>query len=218
MASVASLKNMADAVKNPAQGQGNLAEELKEKKANIAGAFGPASTAATASKPPASSPADRIRPTAKYGDNAGEKRIDVSGMVKPLGKMHDGGEVPKTGAYIMKKGEHVLTPEKKNLMHHAMSLAETALSHPDTEDKEPEPPKKEIREMRIRKGASGGYVIEHHHTHFSHPMEEHTAKDTDDLHDHLEQHMGEPNDGEGNHEESGESTGAQAAEAALGYK
>jgi hypothetical protein len=130
------------------------------------------------------------------------------------GIMHDGGEVPKTGAYLMKKGEHVLTPEKKTMMHHAMSLASTALSHPD--EKEPEPPKKTIKSMHIRK-AGGGYIIEHHHAapHL-HPMEEHTVKDMDSLHDHLGQHMGEPNESAAH--EGAESSGVQAMEAAVGYK
>jgi len=131
------------------------------------------------------------------------------------GVMHDGGEVPKTGAYLMKKGEHVLTPEKKNMMHHAMSLASTALSHPDTEG-EPEPPKKTIKSMHIRK-AGGGYIIEHHHaTPHLHPMEEHTVKDMTSLHDHLGEHMGEPSESAAN--EGAESSGVQAMESAVGYK
>ncbi len=135
-------------------------------------------------------------------------------VVPIKGAMHDGGVVPKTGAYLMKQGEHVLTPEKKNMMQHAMSLASTALSHPD--EKETEPPKKTIKSMHIRK-AGGGYIIEHHHASpHLHPMEEHTVKDMTSLHDHLGEHMGEPNESAA--KEGAESSGVQAMESAVGYK
>ena len=110
------------------------------------------------------------------------------------GIMHAGGTIPETGAYLMKAKEHVLTPEAHGKLKAAMGLAHDALSH---NAEEPQEPKKMIRAMHTRKAADGSYVIEHHHAHFSHPMEEHTAANTDALHDHIEQHFGEPNDGEG---------------------
>lgn len=58
-------------------------------------------------------------------------------------------------------------------------------------------PKKEIHEIRVRKGKSGGHVIEHHHTHPGHhPMEEHVTKTDDDMADHMLQNAGNPNPGE----------------------
>ena len=121
------------------------------------------------------------------GSTPGSYHPASTAMRPPLsGVMHEGGVVPKTGAYLMKKGEHVLTPEKKNMMHHAMSLASTALSHPDMEEKEPPMPKKSVKEIHIRKGKSGGFIMEHHHAAPAvHPMEEHTAPDMDALHDHM---------------------------------
>ena len=147
------------------------------------------------------------------------------GPMKPIsGVMHEGGIVPKTGAYLMKKGEHVLTPEKKNMMHHAMSLASTALSHPDMDEKEPAAPKKTLKEMRIRKGASGGHLITHIHE-MPHPDEEHVSPDTDHLVGHVLQHMTEPNEGEMEAEngesgmdEKNESPATGQMEKAVGYK
>jgi hypothetical protein len=152
------------------------------------------------------------------GSTPGSYHPASTAMRPPLsGVMHEGGVVPKTGAYLMKKGEHVLTPEKKNMMHHAMSLASTALSHPDMEEKEPPMPKKSVKEMHIRKGKSGGFIMEHHHAAPAvHPMEEHTAPDMDALHDHMDQHMGQPPDAEA--AEGAESPGVQAMESAIGSK
>lgn len=58
-------------------------------------------------------------------------------------------------------------------------------------------PKKEIKEVRTRKGKSGGYIHEHHHTRPEHhPMEEHTSADQDAMMEHMLQHMG-GGDGQG---------------------
>lgn len=60
-----------------------------------------------------------------------------------------------------------------------------------------EKPKKEIHEIRVRKGKSGGHIIEHHHTHPSHhPMEEHVTKNDDEMAEHMMQNAGTPNPGE----------------------
>jgi hypothetical protein len=151
----------------------------------------------------------------------GREALDKMNAKYPgLPKMHTGGTVPKTGPYEMKEGEHVLTPEKHEKLKHAMGLAASALSHDPAEEKEPELPKKEVREMHMRKGANGGFIVKHLHVHAHlHPEEEHVHSNMDGVHDHLEQHWGEPNDGEGASEnEKDESPGVQAAEKALGYK
>ena len=217
---IGTLKNIMEAVKHPAEGQGNLAEELKEKKASVNAAMKP--MPATPAKSPTvnkPSPSDLVNPKAKYGDKSPEQRIDVSDWAKPLGKMHQGGEVPKSGTYLMQKGEHVLTPEKKHMMHHALSLAETALGH--SEDKEPEMPKKEIKEMRIRRGASGGHVVIHvNNAPHLHPDEEHVTGSTDGLVDHVMEHMTDPDEGEEEAEmgQHGMDGGKEAIEHAVGYK
>ena len=115
----------------------------------------------------------------------------------------------------MKEGEKVLTPEQHGHLKSALSLAQTALSH----DADKQEPAKEIKAMHIRKASDGSHVIEHHHVHFSHPMEEHTAKNMDELHDHLEQHWGTPNDGENASEtEQDKSPGVAALQKTVGLE
>lgn len=47
-------------------------------------------------------------------------------------------------------------------------------------------PKKHVREVRTRRGASGGYIHEHHHmSPEHHPMEEHTSPDQDAMVQHM---------------------------------
>jgi len=173
-----------------------------------------APAAGTVARPVGTSPVDKTKTQGPYGTGAGEKRIDVDKMTKPLGQMHDGGTVPKTGPYIMKKDEHVLTPENHSKLKSAMALAHDALSGPAQEG-----PKKVIKAMHIRKASDGSHVIEHHHLDYSHPMEEHTAKNMDELHDHLEQHWGSPNDGEeASESEKDESPGVVAASKVVGLE
>lgn len=156
-------------------------------------------------------PGDKINPKAQYGDKPGEKRIDVTDMVKPLGKMHKGGEVKKSGAYELKKGEHVLTEPQKGVL----GLAAHAMSHVADEEKGGMPPKKEVKEMRIRKGASGGHIINHAHTHFSHPDEEHVTSTNKELMAHVMEHMANP---EKEEESEGANDGGKGEmESAVGY-
>lgn len=204
------LKSLFDHVDAIGSGQGNLGAELAEKKAGIEAYKAPVKVGPSAPSRPAPPTSDKMHPKAKYGDQPGEKRMDVKDMVKPLGVMHKGGTIPETGAYVMKKGEHVMTPEKHDMMKNAMSLAATALSN---EEDKPAEPKKQVKEMRIRKGASGGNIIEHHHMmpHL-HPMEEHTAKDMAELHDHMDKHMMD------HQEPDADDGGKDAIQQAVGFK
>jgi len=64
-------------------------------------------------KPLIASPRDRVNPQAKYGARAGEQRIDVSDMTKPLGalpriNLEDGDHQ----LIVAKRGERVLTPDQ----------------------------------------------------------------------------------------------------------
>lgn len=61
---------------------------------------------------------------------------------------------------------------------------------------EADKPAKKVNEIRIRHSANGGHIIEHHHTHHSHPVEEHTTKGDDALAGHVMDTMGTPNPGE----------------------
>ena len=120
-------------------------------------------------------------------------KIDTTprfGMGRPLGSFKKGtSHVPKTGIYKLHEGEAVI-PKEKNMD----SVKDKMISSLGGDEKKP---KKEVKEIRTRKGKSGGYIHEHHHTHPEHhPMEEHTSKDSAAMHDHMEEHMGEPNPGE----------------------
>ncbi len=58
-------------------------------------------------------------------------------------------------------------------------------------------PKKEIKEIRVKKSHNGGHIITHKHHHPEHhPDEEHTTKGDDEMVSHMMQHAGTPNDGE----------------------
>lgn len=60
-----------------------------------------------------------------------------------------------------------------------------------------EKPKKEIKEMHVRKSHNGGHIITHkHHAPEHHPDEEHTTHGDDAMVEHMMQHAGTPNPGE----------------------
>lgn len=178
-------------------------------------------------------PGEKIHSQPAYGTGAGakrgEKRIDTSGMTKPLGapatpvaaapKMHDGGTVPKTGQYTLKAGEKVLTPEQHGHLKSAMALAHTALSHEPDHDITPP---KVVKDMKIRRSANGGHIVTHVHTHFEHPDEEHTTEGPDGLVNHVLHHMTDPDDEEMEADAGKapipESKGTAAAEEAVGLK
>lgn len=130
-----------------------------------------------------------------YGSNpaSGEKRINVSGYQKPLGQMHKGGTVPKTGPYIMKEGEKVLTPEQHGQLKNAMSLASSALSHDDQGPQEPEMPK-HLREMHIKELHTGGFHVQKHDGKGG--MTEHGAPHNDAVVGHFMDHMSHPDEDE----------------------
>ena len=92
----------------------------------------------------------------------------------------DGGVVEKTGLAKVHEGERVLTKEQQ--MGHGMyDMAKEGMAGGE------EKPKKEISHITVRK-AKNGHIIEHHHTHPSHKMEEHVAKDKMSMLQHLADH------------------------------
>lgn len=148
-------------------------------------ATAPATPAAPAKTPTAN--VDKIKPTAKYGDRPSEQRIDTSSMTKPLGSFAKGTDyVPKTGQYKLHEGEAVI-PKEKNMKTHTDKM-KASLSGDDK-------PKKEIKEMHVRKSANGKHIVKHVH-HTGHPDEEHVMDSMADLHSHLDAHAGDPNQGE----------------------
>lgn len=157
---------------------------------------------------PVGAPAPMKPVQGPYGTGSGEKRIDVGPMVKPLGQMHKGGTVPKTGPYIMKEGEKVLTPEQHGHLSNALSLAQGALSH----DEAPEPPKaaKVGSTFNARRLDDKSFHVRKGHTApGDHPDEESSAPDMKGLIKHLQDHFGK---------DEPESPGVEAAESTVGLK
>lgn len=192
-----------------------LNERAKMQQAGVDALKPTAAPKGTAMRPVGASPVDKVAPKAKFGDRPGEKRINTDEMTKPLGQMHSGGTVPKTGPYVLKEGEKVLTQGQHNHLKNAMGLAHDALSGPEHDNK----PAKIVKEMHIRKTDNGGYIAKHIHTSFEHPDEEHVHPHTDALHDHIEAHWGEPNDGEEESESQKDtSPGVTAIQKAVGME
>ena len=139
--------------------------------------------------------------------SAPKPKAPTGSPAKPtMPNYHKGTDyVPETGPAVLKKGEAVLDTKeaakhraakgknmtKVNAMSGPMSGAADALGG------KAETPKKEVKEIRTRKGKTGGYIHEHHHTAPEHhPMEEHTSADQDGMMAHMMEHMGTPNPGE----------------------
>ena len=174
--------------------EGNLGAELAAKKQNVdeyKNATPPLKVSGTPEKSTATLPVDKVAPKARYGVRSGEQRIDTSDMTKPLGSFKQGtSHVPKTGIYKLHEGEAVV-PKEKNMEN----LKDKVMSSLGGEDKKP---KKEIKEIHIRKTANGKHIVKHvHHHPEHHPDEEHSMEDMGALHQHMEDHAGTPNDGEG---------------------
>lgn len=133
------------------------------------------------------SAADRIHPSAKYGDKPGEKRIDVSDMIKPLPSYKHGTDyVPKTGPAVLHEGEKV-TPAKDNVSSITDKITGGV-------------PAKVVSHMVHRKHKPDHHSVENHHTRPEHHKHEihhfHGDNALDQVHDHMEEHAGSPNPGE----------------------
>lgn len=121
----------------------------------------------------------------------GWKRIsdsDLKDMTKPLGSFkHGTSHVPKTGVYKLHEGEAVI-PKEKNTMNASDAMAGIT--------GKAKPPK-EIKAMTHTKTHNGKHIVTHHHHHPEHhPDETHAFDNMADLHSHMEDHAGVPNEGE----------------------
>ncbi len=138
--------------------------------------------------PPPQMNVDKVNPKAKYGARKGEVRIPVDQMTKPLGSFKEGTDyVPKTGLYKLHEGEAVKTKEE--------NMADVYAHVPGRS--EAKPAKKEIKRMEITKSHNGKHIVKHIHHHPAHEDETHVMNSMADLHSHLEDHAGTPNEGEG---------------------
>jgi hypothetical protein len=133
-------------------------------------------------------PAEKVNAKARFGSRSGEKRIDTSEMMKPLGSFAKGtSHVPKTSVYKLHEGEAVI-PAKDNPMSNVYDKITEGMKKP----------KKVIDHIRTRKTEDGKYLHEHHHTRPDHhPVEHHVSNHQDAMVEHMMEHMGEPNPGEG---------------------
>ena len=139
---------------------------------------------------------DLVNPKRTYGDKEGQKRGEkripnIDEMRKPISSLKEGTDyVPKTGNYKLHEGEKVV-PKKENKMDH-----EKLFDGVPGRTKE-KSPKKEIKEIHIRKSHNGKHIVKHVHHHSSHPDEEHVMNDMAELHKHIDDHAGTPEGGEG---------------------
>jgi hypothetical protein len=133
----------------------------------------------------------RVNATPRYGlgarSEAAQKKIHadidkLSREMKPLPSYKDGVDfVPETGPAIVHKGEKI-TPAKENKMAKKWS--------DEIESGERKAaPKKEIKEIRVRKTANGKHIAVHtHHRPEHHRDEEHGINSLDDLTKHFADH------------------------------
>lgn len=99
---------------------------------------------------------------------------------KPAG-FKDGGVVEKTGVAKVHKGE-VVIPAKSNWKDATKGLGGKS---------SPKKGKKEVKEIRTRKGASGGFIHTHHFNDASQEPEEHVSPDQNAMVQHMIQNMGD---------------------------
>ena len=188
------LNNLADIAAKSGIADPKPGSELGAKQQNIDEYKNATKPTFTAEPVKETSPADRVAPKARYGARPGEKRPESSPDLRPLpplGSYEKGtSHVPKTGVYKLHKGEAVI-PKDKNMDSMKDKMTE-ALGG------EAKKPKKEIKEMVHRKTANGKHIVTHKHHHPEHhPDEEHAMENMAQLHQHMEDHAGTPNDGEG---------------------
>ena len=172
--------------------QGNLGAELAEKQKNVdeyKSATPKMALSGTPEQRTVNAPVDRISPKARYGAKPGEMRPESSPDLRPLpplGSYEKGtSHVPKTGIYKLHEGEAVI-PKDKNMDSIKDKMTE-ALGGSDKK------PKKEIKEMHVRKTANGKHIVTHKHHHPEHhPDEEHSMENMAALHQHMDNHAGEP--------------------------
>jgi hypothetical protein len=126
--------------------------------------------------------------------------------------------VEKTGPALLHKDEAVLKKTDADKLRKAKGQNMTKNKAMEAVSKalggKEKTPKKEVKEIHIKKSANGGHIIRHEHEHpDSHPDETHTTKSDDELAQHVMQTMGTPNPGEQEADagQSGIPTGAAPA-------
>src|SRR5208337_3554372 len=179
------VSDVAKNIKTGNQETEGLGNELRAKSDMMRAASGESDTPAA----PAPKPAPKTDSGHRYGDRPGEKRYDVTEALKPLGSFKSGTPyIPKTGVYKLHEGEAVV-PKEKNTMNAADAMAGITGKS--------KPPKKEIKEMVHTKTHNNKHIVTHRHHHPEHhPDETHAFDNMGDVHSHMEDHAGMPNEGE----------------------
>ncbi len=167
------IKKVANDIDTGNKETEGLGNELRAKSDMIRAARGEFDTPAA----PASKPAPRTDSGARYGDRPGEKRIDVTEAMKPLGSYKSGTPyVPKTGNYTLHEGERVV-PKEKNTMNAADAMAGITGKS--------KPPKK-IHKITTHKSDDGKMIHTHQHHHPAHhPDETHVSNNMKEATDHM---------------------------------
>ncbi len=148
-----------------------LGKEYAGKASQMSGGSKPAPAAAA-------KPAPKVDTGKRYGSGPGEKRIDVSGMTKPLGSFKTGTPyVPKTGIYKLHEGEAV-TPKESNTMNASDAMAKIMGKSAK--------PEKKIHRIITHKTDDGKLIHTHQHHHSNHhPDETHVSNDLGEAQDHM---------------------------------
>ena len=165
-------QDVKDAVSSTVSEYKGLGKEFQGKASQM-------SDSAPAAKPAAAAAPAKPAPAAKkYGSGPGEKRIDVTDMVKPLGSYEKGTPyVPKTGIYQLHEGEAV-TPKEKNPMNAMDAMSKIA-------GKQAKPEKK-IHKITTHKTDDGKLIHTHMHHHSNHhPDETHVSNNIDEAQEHM---------------------------------
>jgi hypothetical protein len=202
------------------QPQSGTAKDLEVKNQNIADYK--ASTPieppiARTTREPRTAPVDRVRPGGKFGDRPGEKRIDVSGMLKNLPSYEEGiDEVPEDGPAILHKGEKVVSADENQPQDTPKESAGTkrvskTLGGAKAKDKKKKlaahkGTKKKASKIVARHATSGGIILEHHFD--SGKPELHHHPDLDSAVEQFKEHMSDaPSAPEPNGPGAGAATG-----------
>lgn len=174
---------------SPVAPQGSEAAGLKAKKENIDEYNKAVSAQPAAPKAPAAgSNVDKVNKNGKgFGSRPGEKRPGPDGL--PMMESYAKGTpyVPKDQVAKIHKGEAII-PAKDNPMKELFDKIPGR--------KEEKPPKKEIKHIITSKTHDGKFLHKHVHHNPAHEDETHVSNSMADVHSHMEDHMGMPNEGE----------------------
>ena len=153
-----SLKDKYDTGTKQTEGLGAELAARAEMNRQGAAALATRATTDEPKKDTTVSPSDKVN-AKPYGSRPGEKRIDTSGMTKPLGSYkHGTSRVPKTGNYTLHEGEAVI-PAEKNPMNATDAMAGISGK---------KAPRKALKSMHVTATDNKKHIVTHKHHHPEH--------------------------------------------------